>query len=663
MHHQEAVKIDSKEVPTIILVGNPNVGKSVIFGLLTGKYVTVSNYPGTTVEVTEGVLQASLPKLGVNPTQVRLIDSPGVNSLMPRSEDERVTRDLLLTQNPTGIIQVADAKNLKRSLLITSQLGEMGFPLILVLNIYDEAQERGIDIDTKSLSKILGIKVIATVATEKRGIPELRGGFGDFKKAILNFTYSEPIENAVKQISRFVPELTISKRALSLMLLAEDEDLLEYLKRKKPDLALDIIRGIVARTKSYFREPVNFVIFKERQQKINEIFDKTVSVEGKKPKAWKEKVGNLCMHPVIGIPILLLVLLVMYEFVGVLGAGIAVNLFEKIIFGKYINPFAARILETVMPVKIIKELLVGEYGVITVGLTYSVAIVFPIVGFFFIFFGILEDSGYLPRLTVMSNKIFKKIGLHGRAVLPMVLGLGCDTMATLTTRILDTRRERIIATLLLALGIPCSAQLGVILGMLGSMSPKALIIVIVTVVLQLLIVGYLAAKVLPGKSSDFLSEIPPLRIPKLYNIIVKTYYRVKWFMKEAVPLFMLGTFILFLFNKLGLLEIIEQGIKPVVSGILGLPDKTAEAFLVGFLRRDYGAAGLFKLAGEGYLNLHQITVAISVMILFVPCLANFFVIIKEQGIKRATLMTVFIFAYAILIGGLLNLFLQYVPLV
>ena len=263
----------------------------------------------------------------------------------------------------------------------------------------------------------------------------------------------------------------------------------------------------------------------------------------------------------------------------------------------------------------------------------------------------------------MSNKIFKKIGLHGRAVLPMVLGLGCDTMATLTTRILDTRRERIIATLLLALGIPCSAQLGVILGMLGSMSPKALIIVIVTVVLQLLIVGYLAAKVLPGKSSDFLSEIPPLRIPKLYNIIVKTYYRVKWFMKEAVPLFMLGTFILFLFSKLGLLEIIEQGIKPVVSGILGLPDKTAEAFLVGFLRRDYGAAGLFKLAGEGYLNLHQITVAISVMILFVPCLANFFVIIKEQGIKRATLMTVFIFAYAILIGGLLNLFLQYVPLV
>src|SRR3989338_2762953 len=162
MEHKKAISKNGEEIPAIILVGNPNVGKSVIFGLLTGKYVTVSNYPGTTVEVTEGVLQASLPELGVNPTQVRLIDSPGVNSLMPRSEDERVTRDLLLTQNPTGIIQVADAKNLKRSLLITSQLGEMGFPLILVLNIYDEAQERGIDIDTKSLSDLLGIEVIPT---------------------------------------------------------------------------------------------------------------------------------------------------------------------------------------------------------------------------------------------------------------------------------------------------------------------------------------------------------------------------------------------------------------------------------------------------------------------------------------------------------------------
>ncbi|OGL43923.1 MAG: ferrous iron transport protein B, partial [Candidatus Schekmanbacteria bacterium RBG_16_38_10] len=657
MEQKKAISINYEKIPTIILVGSPNVGKSVIFGLLTGKYVTVSNYPGTTVEVTEGVLETFLPKSGKNLSKMRLIDSPGVNSLMPRSEDERVTRDLLLTENPFGIIQVADSKNLKRSLLITFQLVEMGFPLTLVLNIYDEATERGIAIDTKILSEILGIRVLPTVATERRGISELKAGLNDFKRSAFNFTYNERIEEAVKQINKFIPDTPVSKRSLSLMLLAEDENLFEYLKKIKPNLATDLIRGIVNNAKLHFRDPLNFIIFKEKQQKINEIFEKCVRIESKKPKEWKEKLGNLCMHPLWGFPILLVVLILMYELVGVVGAGIAVNFFEKVIFGEYINPAAIKVLNKVMPFQLINEILVGEYGLITVGIKYSVAIVFPIVGFFFVFFGILEDSGYLPRLTVMSNRIFKKIGLQGRAVLPMVLGLGCDTMATLTTRILDTRRERIIATLLLALGIPCSAQLGVVLGMLGSISTKSLLIVVVTVLLQLLIVGYLAAKILPGKSSDFLSEIPPLRIPKIYNILVKTYYRVKWFMKEAVPLFLLGTFVLFSFSKLGILKIIERGVRPVVHGILGLPDKSAEAFIVGFLRRDYGAAGLFKLAKDGYLNLHQITVAIAVMILFVPCIANFFVIIKEQGMKRATIMTLFIFAYAILIGGLLNLFL------
>lgn len=663
MENKKAVSINSEKMPTIILVGNPNVGKSVIFGLLTGKYVTVSNYPGTTVEVTEGVLEIFISKSGKNPSKIKLIDSPGVNSLMPRSEDERVTRDLLLAENPLGVIQVADSKNLKRSLLITFQLVEMGFPLTLVLNIYDEATERGIEIDTKILSEILGIKVIPAVATERRGIPELKAGLNDFRKSTFNFTYNERIEETVKQIGKFIPDISVSKRSLSLMLLAEDENLFEYLEKIKPNLGTDLIRGIVNNTKLHFREPLNFIIFKEKQQKINEIFEKCVKVESKKPKAWKEKAGNLCMHPFWGFPILLIVLVLMYELVGVVGAGIVVDFFEKVIFGKYINPAVIKVLNKIMPFELINELLVGEYGLITVGIKYSVAIVFPIVGLFFIFFGILEDSGYLPRLTVMSNKVFKKIGLQGRAVLPMVLGLGCDTMATLTTRILDTRRERIIATLLLALGIPCSAQLGVVLGMLGSLSTRALLIVIVTVLLQLLIVGYLAAKVLPGKSSDFFSEIPPLRVPKIYNILVKTYYRVKWFMKEAVPLFMLGTFVLFSFSKLGILKIVERGVRPVVHGILGLPDKSAEAFIVGFLRRDYGAAGLFKLAKDGYLNLHQITVAIAVMILFVPCIANFFVIIKEQGMKRAMLMTLFIFAYAILIGWILNLFLQYIPLV
>jgi ferrous iron transport protein B len=199
--------------------------------------------------------------------------------------------------------------------------------------------------------------------------------------------------------------------------------------------------------------------------------------------------------------------------------------------------------------------------------------------------------------------------------------------------------------------------------MLGSLSGRALLIVIVTVLLQLVIVGYLAAKILPGKSSDFISEIPPIRLPKLKNILVKTYFRVKWFLKEAVSLFLLGTFLLFLLNKTKALKAIEEITSPVIKGVLGLPEKTAEAFIVGFLRRDYGAAGLFRLAEKGLLDLHQVTVAIATMVLFVPCIANFFVIIKEQGLGKGMAITGFIFFYALLIGGLLNIFLIHFPIV
>jgi len=245
-------------------------------------------------------------------------------------------------------------------------------------------------------------------------------------------------------------------------------------------------------------------------------------VEGKVRSSGRETLGNLAMHPVYGVPILLVLLYIMYLLVGRFGAGVCVDYLESVVFGEWVTPFVTGLIDALLPVPFIHDALVGEYGVLSVGLTYSVAIVLPVVSFFFIFFGLLEDSGYLPRLTVMSNRIFKKIGLNGRAVLPMVLGLGCATMATLTTRILNTKRERIIATLLLALGVPCSAQLGVIMGLLGGISLKALVIVAVTVMMQLLIVGYLAAQVLPGKSSEFLIEIPPMRIPKMSNILMKT---------------------------------------------------------------------------------------------------------------------------------------------
>jgi ferrous iron transport protein B len=251
--------------------------------------------------------------------------------------------------------------------------------------------------------------------------------------------------------------------------------------------------------------------------------------------------------------------------------------------------------------------------------------------------------------------------LNGKAVLPMVLGLGCDTMATMTTRILETPKERLIVILLLALGVPCSAQLTVVLAMLGGVALWATLVWAAVVGGVLVLVGRLASRVLPGRGSDFVLELPPLRLPRPGNILVKTLARVEWYLKEAVPLFVLGTLLLFFADRVHLLGFIERLARPVVSGWLGLPSQTAEAFVVGFLRRDFGAAGLFSLAREGALDPIQIVVAMVTITLFIPCIANFFMIVKERGWKTAAAIAAFILPFTLAVGGLLNAFLRAVP--
>ncbi|MGZ8463665.1 MAG: nucleoside recognition domain-containing protein, partial [Candidatus Deferrimicrobiaceae bacterium] len=302
---------------------------------------------------------------------------------------------------------------------------------------------------------------------------------------------------------------------------------------------------------------------------------------------------------------------------------------------------------------------VGPYGMISMALSYAVAIVLPIVGTFFLGFGILEDSGYLPRLAVMVDRLFKKIGCNGKAVLPMILGLGCDTMATLTTRILETRKERLIITLLLALGVPCSAQLGVILGMLSAVGPIATITWVCLMVGIILAVGFLASKVIPGESSDFILEIPPIRWPQVGNLAVKTMARIEWYLREAVPLFLVGTLILFVADRLGWLLRIQVAAEPLIVRMLDLPPKATEAFLIGFLRRDYGAAGLFSMQKAGMLSHLQVVVSLITITLFIPCLANLLVIVKEHGGKVAAGMALFIFPFALLVGAVVNHFARW----
>lgn len=631
----------------LLLVGNPNVGKSVIFGHLTGKYATVSNYPGTTVEL-------SIGNAVIKGAQYAVTDTPGVNSLLPMSEDEVVTRDILINEDFDSVLQVSDMKNLRRSLPITLQLAEMGVPFSMVLNMEDEANDAGIETDLARLASLTGLDAVPTTATRRKGMGRLKEAATAPRKSILSVTYDKGIEDAVAMIEKLLPEARISKRSIALMILAGDRSLKGWLHAQLDDAAIDRLNAMVGETQAGYTQPLGYVINNERMKLVDAMVSSCQSKAGGASEGFGKTLGRVTMHPVWGVPILLGVLILMYEFVGVLGAGTMVDFMESVVFGELVNPYAIKFFETVLPVPILKDMFIGEYGIVTMALTYAIAIVFPITTTFFIAFGILEDSGYLPRLAIMLNKVFNLIGLNGKAVLPMVLGLGCSTMATLTTRILDTKKERIIVTLLLALGIPCSAQLGVIMGMLAGISAMGTVIWASVVVFVVLLVGYLSSKVIKGEPSDFVLELPPIRLPKLKNILMKTMGRIEWYVKEAVPLFILGTLLLFTADKLHLLGIIEKAASPLVEGLLGLPKEATAAFLIGFLRRDYGAAGLFSLQKQGMMDPVQVVVSLVVVTLFVPCIAQFFMTIKERGMGPAIAMVTFVLPFAILVGTVLN---------
>ncbi len=643
-------RADADRVRKVILVGNPNVGKSVVFGHLTGRYVTVSNYPGTTVEVTRGEAK-------VRGRTCEIIDTPGVYSLLPMSEDERVTRDILMREPGAVVLQVCDAKNMRRSLMITIQLAELGVPMILAVNMADEARDRGVMPRLEGLEARIGVPAAATVAVRRKGLDRLVPLLERGAASPVRLEYGGAIEGAVARMERLLPDgVPCGKRGIALMLLCGDDSLTPWLAENVPG---DRIRAMNAVRHALVEEIGDDVSYKVNKVRLAWT-DALLGFLGAEPPAaggtdWTRLFGLYAMDPVYGVPILLAVLFLAYEFVGVLGAGILVNLLEHGLFGKGIVPAAAWVAERAIPWRFLRDFLVGPYGMISMALSYAIAIVLPIVGTFFLGFGILEDSGYLPRLAVMVDRIFKKIGCNGKAVLPLILGLGCDTMATLTTRILETRKERIIVTLLLALGIPCSAQLGVILGMLGDVGAAAVLAWAAIVAGVILAVGFLASKVIPGEASDFILEIPPLRVPQIGNLGVKTLARIEWYLREAVPLFMLGTLILFVADRMGWLLLVQKAMEPIVVGALDLPPKAAEAFLIGFLRRDYGAAGLFAMSRAGLLSHVQVVVSLVTITLFIPCLANFLVIVKEQGGRIAAGMALFIFPFALAVGALINL--------
>lgn len=628
----------------VALVGNPNVGKSVLFHRLTGQYVIVSNYPGTTVEVSQGKLRRM--------EGVTLIDTPGVIGFPSRSEDEQVTERVLFNDNLRTVIQVGDAKNLRRTLHLTIQLAEMGLPLVLALNMMDEARMRGLEIRTEVMEQAFGIPIIQTVATRGRGIAEVEAAIHAARPVNLKIEYPQEIEQALSRMEELEFQAPISKRALSLLWLAKDSVCEKWIQENTTAAVQDQMVKIRSELSEIFSEGVEYVIQKSRESFIEKLVRQSFE-ETNSAKTSGIRLGYLTTHPLWGVPILLSVLYAMYWFVGVFGAGTLVGLLEENLFGEIINPWLIGMSEKIIPWEIVRSFLVGEYGLWTMGVTYALALLLPIIVTFFIAFGILEDSGYLPRVAVLSNRLFSSIGLNGQAVLPMVLGLGCVTMATMTTRILNRPRDRILVTLLLALAIPCSAQLGVVMGMLAAISFSAALIWVGVILLVLLLVGRLAARVIPGERSPLIVELPPLRMPVFTNVIFKTLARMEWYIKEAVPLFLLGTVLLFVLDTIHVLPALIEFLRPVVTGWLGLPSEAATALIMGFLRRDFAATGFFVMQSQGHLSDLQALVSITTITLFIPCIASVFMMVKERGLRVALGMVAFIFPFSILVGGLL----------
>ncbi len=632
---------------TVALVGNPNVGKSVLFHRLTGTYVNVSNYPGTTIEVSRAAARFD--------RTAEILDTPGVLALPSRTDDERAAMRALLQEDLRALAQVGDAKNLRRTLSLTAMLAELGLPMVLVLNMSDEARARNVHIDAALLEGELGIPVFATVATGGEGIAALTDGLARPGVPRTSVRYPDVVEQAVADAAALLQQralvASISPRGLALLYLAEDPEVEAMLEQRLGDAhaGLGIIRE---RARQAFAEPLPRVMARARSTWAEAVDARCVRHERAATPRMAQRIGQLAIHPVWGWPILLAVLYAMYEFVGVFGAGTLVGLVEEDLFEGIVNPAVAGFVEAWSPAQWVTDLLVGDYGLWTMGMTYALALVLPIVTTFFLAFGALEDSGYFSRLSVIANRLFSMIGLNGRAVLPMVLGLGCVTMATLTTRILHGKRDRLIATFLMALAIPCSAQLGVVLGMLGAVSFNALLAWVGCVVVVLLAAGWLAARLIPGRRIPLVTELPPMRMPVAGNVLKKTAGRLKWYLVEVIPLFLIGTGAMFILDRVGILPWIVQAGEPLVTGWLGLPKEASAAFVMGFLRRDFGATGLFAMGAA--LDPLQTLVGMVTITLFVPCIASVLMIVKEQGLRIAAAMLALIMPTAFLVGGIVR---------
>lgn len=596
----------------IVLAGNPNVGKSVFFNAFTGLYVDVSNFPGTTVDISVG-------KYG----DAVVMDTPGVYGVSSFNDEERVARDVILFADV--ILNVVDAVHLERDLFLTQQIIDMGIPVVVALNMMDEVKRNGLKIDIQKLSEELGVEVIPTTAIKKEGLNAI--------KAALNTARTG---NSIPEVRQLMDKVIdkVDVEAEALLVVEEDENVLnrheltnEYGQRER--------------------------IYKLRRDRIDSVINQVIS-ETNQGASFKTKLGRWMLRPITGIPILFMALYLTYQLIGVFVAQTVVGITEEVIMGHYYYDFIMNIMtKLVSEGSFIGQILIGEFGILTMAPIYLFGLLLPlVVGFYFIL-SIMEDSGYLPRIAALVDRLLTGLGLNGRAIIPMILGFGCVTMATITTRLLGSKRERFIATMLLGLAIPCSAQLGVIVGLIAPLGGKMFLLYSLTIFIVFVLTGTILNKIMPGQSTDLLIDLPPIRLPILKNVLRKTYMKSKMFIAEAGPLFVLGAVIITILQYTGALDAISNAVAPITVGFLKLPKETAQTFIMGIIRRDFGAAGLNGLAEQGLLNPLQIVIALVAITLFVPCIAAIMVVFKERSLKESILIWVGSFVISFLTAGIL----------
>jgi len=648
------MKKESRDADIVVgLAGNPNVGKSAIFHQVTGVNVTISNYPGTTVELAEG-------KTTYREQSVRVIDLPGVYSIGAVSEDERVARRAILDENIDVILNVVDASNLERNLYLTLQLIELGIPVVVALNQYDEALSKGLEVDPNVLSEQLGVPVIETVATEGRNVSEAFDMSIEAAKSKeapeKKLRMGEDLESIVQNLTENLEETfdsspyDIPTRTLAILLLEGDKEVEEIISNQKDgEKIIEQKDKLSQAIQAMHNENTSFRIARERHGLADLISDEsTDQVEAETP--FSERVSRWTTDLKTGIPIMVgvfLGLLAILFFVGGFIEEVSLGFYESAI-----QPNLESLFYEISPSSSLAEVL--NIG-INQGIKGILAVMLPYLPPFFLALAVLEDSGYLTRMAFVMDSAMHKIGLHGKAVVPMLGGFGCNVPAIMATRGLEDRRQRFIASFLVTM-IPCSARTAVILGTVGAFVGILPALSIYGIILILIfLTGLVLNRFIPGETSGMVMEMPPLRRPMLKPVLTKTWNRLKEFIYIATPLLLVGSLIIGFLDTFGVMESIVRPLSPLTLGLLGLPPIVIIPLIYGIIRKEGALVLLFAIApaaGLGsFMSELQFYIFALVVAIYIPCIATFAVLKKELGWKKATLIAIFTILLAIAVGA------------